>query len=552
MKYKGRLKEKHYSYLNDESGLVQKPNADLIFFPETESEVVEIVKDANSRSIPISISGGGTGISGGRVPLEGWIVATDEMKVLASTWKIGKLFYWEDPEFQEKYQVRIIEDEDIAYLTVPVAMRLKSVQNLCKEIGWFYPPDPTERSAFIGGNIATNASGARSFKYGPTRKWVSALRVVLSSGDIITLARNDFLEHIKLLGCNENELTDCLDLRGSFAKEHDNLVYVTDDGVDYRVPVPPPYDLPKVTKNVAGLVLNEDSEPIDLFIGSNGTMGIITEATLRLIRPPPHIMSIFVFCNTMDQAFELIRFCQKQREAEEFPTPMSVEYLDERAVQIMRTEDTSIPPDCKLVIIEQDATDESIEDAVESWVGLFDRLQIENTSVATTYKEIENHKKLRHLVPETINSIVRRNGQAKLGTDYSIPNDHFQALLSKAQQIGDEFESFQQSRKELEQFGYAIWAHAGDSHIHLNFLPRDEEETIFAKSKMVEMMKFVVERGGSIAAEHGLGKKRFNDKPALYFQYGEKGVAYFTRVKTIMDSKWILSRGNLVDFTTKT
>ena len=176
----------------------------------------------------------------------------------------------------------------------------------------------------------------------------------------------------------------------------------------------------------------------------------------------------------------------------------------------------------------------------------FEEIGISSSSVAQTYKEIEHHKFLRHLIPETVNRLVRSNGQPKLGTDYSVPATNFPSLLKRAREIGEEFESFQQKSFELKSFGYVIWAHAGDSHLHLNFLPRTPEEVTKAKTLMIQLMREVVSYGGSIAAEHGLGKKSFEGKPALYFQYGEEGIRQIQAMKKILDPKFLLNRGNLV------
>lgn len=521
-----KLVEEHYpDYLNDESGLV-KGQAEAIYFPETEEEMVEILSEAFSKKIPVTVSGGGTGISGGRVPLEGWIVATDQMRSLRLA---GDM--WTDREFNESYQLRLIEFEDDAILIAPVSIRLKSIQNFAKEKGWFYPPDPTERSAFIGGNVATNASGARSFKYGPTRNWVVGLRVVLADGRRLSLVRKKFKQQVPLQFYEETDVD--VHMLGSEIVIGDSKIQL------------PRYELPKVTKNVAGIVWSDNSEPIDLFIGSNGIFGVVTQVALHLVRPPSHILSIFAFCPNWEIALNLVQKAQIQREKGLFPVPMSVELLDERAVNIMHQADSSIPPDTIAIILEQDAADADLEDAITFWGETFEELGISSSSVGQTYKEIEHHKFLRHLVPETINRMVRSNSQPKLGTDYSVPPDKFGQLLSKARMMGEMFET---NQKDGSGIGYAIWAHAGDSHLHLNFLPKTSDEVNLAKNLMVELMKEVVKLGGSIAAEHGLGKKSFEGKPALYFQYGNDGVEQVRSMKKAIDPYFILNRGNLVPY----
>ena len=518
---------KYPSYLNDESGLVSG-NADKIFFPENENDVKDIMKKAQNGKIPVTISGGGTGISGGRVPLNGWILATDAMTKL----DIGNM-EWTDPEFNETFQISLIEFNNEAILLAPVAMRLKSIQNFARENGWFYPPDPTERSAFIGGNVSTNASGARSFKYGSTKKWVVGLRAVLPDGSSVSLCRWEYRDKLPEQFFQNTDVTITKDGR---------KFIIHKPGKEIVLPFPT-YELPNVTKNVAGLVWTDDSEPLDIFIGSNGIFGAVTAVALKLIRPPQNILSILIFCKNNIQALEVIKLAQNQRRTQNFPIPMSVEYLDDRAVEIMHGKDHTIPNAKAAIILEQDLTDDLLDNGIEFWVNSLDKLGIESSSVAQTHKEIEHHKFLRHLIPETINLIVRKNGQPKLGTDYSVPDQYFPELLELAKTKGDEFES---QRSDQSRLGYAIWAHAGDSHLHLNFLPATLEEVKRAKQMMVEIMSYVVSVGGSIAAEHGLGKKKFNGKPAIVFQYGEKGLQEIRNLKQKVDPTLLLNRGNII------
>jgi D-lactate dehydrogenase (cytochrome) len=404
-------------------------------------------------------------------------------------------------------------------------MTLKSVQNCVREEKLFYPPDATERSAFIGGNVATNASGARSFKYGATREWVQALRVVLPSGEEITLDR-DGDEH-QLNG------TDIL-IRAPTG--------------DYRIPRPQ-YLLPETRKNVAGPVITDQSQPIDLFIGTGGLFGIVSEVTLRLIPEPPQHVSIFAFVGEVHQALELVERCRSQRDQSHEPIPMSVEYLGPHATSIMREEDNSIPESTNsVVILEQDAhTEDELYGYLEYWVNLFEELGIQDSSVAQEYQEIEHHKFLRHKVPETVNATVKGNGQSKLGTDYSVPPEHFRALFDYVFDLGERFERYQRELGPRPQhFGFAFWAHAGDAHVHLNLLPRTDTEMAYAKSIFVELMHQIIAWKGSIAAEHGLGKKYFDGKPALEFQYGTDGITQIQKMKQVMDPLYLLNPDNLV------
>lgn len=509
------LDEKYSDYLTDEAGLIVG-QADRIYFPEHENEIKQLLRLAYRENIPVTISGGGTGLSGGRSPLGGWIIATDKMDKIFSY--LGK--EWKDKETGISYHVHLNElNEKKAVLTVPVSMTIKAIQNYCREHNWFYPPDSTERSAFIGGNVSSNASGSRSFKYGVTRDWVSKIRVVTPMGELFMLQRTgDKLGNSRYI--------DFSSLRDT-----------------HRIPIPN-YTLPSTKKNVAGPVITNKSVKMDLFIGTGGMFGVLTEVSLRLIRPPSIIVNIFVYCPSFDTAMKLIERCRNQRDKNLSPIPLSVEYLDDRSVNIIRQKDSSVPEAEALVIIEQDFENEDQMDKyLTFWMDLFEKLKIENSSVAQRHKEIEHHRFLRHSVPETVNAQVKAHGQSKLGTDYAVPHKNFVELMKLSMKLGKKFESNHKFKKEI---GYAIWAHAGDSHVHLNFLPRSDKESKTAKEHMVKLMKKVVSRKGTIAAEHGLGKKSFAGKPALYYQYGDKGLAEVREMKLSMDPKNLLNRGNLI------
>ncbi len=507
--------EDYSSYLEDEAHLLIG-NADIIYFPKNIEELRSIVIEANRANIAITISGGGTGLAGGRVPLGGWIIATDDMKSIS-----GRSREWIDPESQMAYQLRLEEhDNETAFLTVPAAMTTKSIQNYCRENSWFYPPDPTERTGFIAGNAATNASGARSFKFGATRPWVEKLGIVLPDGTELNLER-------------DNPIGDA-----------DKILINSDTSVSR-----PRFELPSVRKNVSSPILTEDSHPLDLFIGSGGMYGIITEVTLRLIRPPSEILSVFAYCNSMKQAIDLVDKLRERRNEEMQPFPMTVEYLDDRAASIMRNKDSNIPVSTMaIVFLEQDIySDEEFESTLEYLEVYFDQLGIEDSSVAQTHKEIEHHKYLRHIVPETVNAQAKSNGYSKMGTDYSVPDDKYHDIMNYIKELSDKFEEEMDKHSPLgDKIGYAMWSHSGDSHFHLNLLPRDDHEYKRCKEIFVHLMERVVELGGSIAAEHGLGKKEFNNKPAIYIQYPTEVIEQLIRIKRELDPNLLLNRGNII------
>jgi FAD/FMN-containing dehydrogenase len=156
------------SFLTDASHM-RDGRAERVVFPENADEVAEILRAATAEKTPVTVSGAGTGTVGGRIPFAGIVLATDKLKQIKS----------------------IVQGDQGGRAIAEAGVTLSDLQRFVDSENLFYPPDPTERSCFLGGTIATNASGARTFKYGPTRAYVQRLKIVLATGDVIDLRRGD-------------------------------------------------------------------------------------------------------------------------------------------------------------------------------------------------------------------------------------------------------------------------------------------------------------------------------------------------------------------------
>jgi D-lactate dehydrogenase (cytochrome) len=231
------------NYLSDASNY--QGTAAAVFLPESETELIALVKKFNTGRIRITISGNGTGLTGARVPEGGVVVSTEKMNKV----------------------ITLNESEN--YLRVQPGMLLKDLQDYVEEKKLFYPPDPTERNCFIGATVATNSSGARSFKYGQTRDYVMGLKVVMPSGETISMDRGQI-----------------------FASGND-FSFSTDQGTKYAFTMPQ-FEMPD-TKNASGYYCKENIDLIDLFVGSEGTLGVITEVKLQLLSLNANILSCVVF-----------------------------------------------------------------------------------------------------------------------------------------------------------------------------------------------------------------------------------------------------------------
>jgi D-lactate dehydrogenase (cytochrome) len=234
---------------------------DAVYFPETESDVKEIISNAYINKTLVTVSGNGTGLTGARVPEGGIVISTDKLN-------------------------RLIElNEESKYAVVEPGLLLSEFLKITAEKLLFYPPDPTEKNCFIGGTIATNASGEKTFKYGPTRDYVLALHVVLSNGELLKLERGKNI-------ANDN-----------------HLILTTEEGTRFVIDIPE-YRMPSV-KNASGYFTKPGMDAIDLFIGSEGTLGVITQIKLRLLPHPGDIISAVIFL--MKNRMHLILFLLLKR-----------------------------------------------------------------------------------------------------------------------------------------------------------------------------------------------------------------------------------------------
>ena len=182
------------------------------------------------------------------------------------------------------------------------------------------------------------------------------------------------------------------------------------------------------------------------------------------------------------------------------------------------------------ILIEQQANEEE----VERWIERLDASEAdgEGSWFASNDQDRERFRRFRHALPETVNDIVRRNGFLKMGSDYAVPIQRNREMLSFYR------------RRLTEEFPeqYVIFGHIGDAHVHVNILPRSDAEFERAKALMLEFAKEAVRLGGSVGAEHGLGKRKAH---LLKIQYTPNQIESLRAVKNRLDPNWILCPGNL-------
>jgi D-lactate dehydrogenase (cytochrome) len=478
------------NYLSDAANV--KGFCEAVYFPENENDVKNALKEALSKNTPVTVSGNGTGLTGARVPRGGVVISTEKMnKVL----EINK---------EEKYAL------------IQPAVILKDFQEMVESQALFYPPDPTERNCFIGATVATNSSGARTFKYGPTRNYVLEIRVVLSNGETLHLTRGkEKAEGLKLsLKTEEGSVID-LDI--------------------------PNYSMPK-TKHAAGYYVKPGMDAIDLFIGSEGTLGIITEIKLKLLDLPENILSAVIFFDNEDDGLNFIAGARKLSYESRTSSDKNgldaqgLEYFDFHSLKFMRDEYPQIPESAHAAVwFEQEITSENEETLFEKWMELITEFNgnEETAWFASNKTDLERFKDFRHAISWKVSEYIARKGITKVGTDIAVPDEAFKGFYHELQ-----------SKVENAGLNYIIYGHFGNSHAHLNMLPENEDQFKEAKKLYMEICRRAVELKGTISAEHGVGKLK---KEYLMMMYGEENIKQMAHLKMSLDPNKLLGLGNIFD-----
>ncbi len=472
------------------------------------------VLDAARRSRePLTVRAAGTSITGAPVPTcGGWVLATERIRELSSLLDPKAAMGDTKPALVRgsDYSFALYEEQRLA--VVPPGLRLFELSQSLERYGLTYPPDPTELSAMIGGTIATNASGARSYHYGATRSWVEGLLVVFPKGGARWIRRGDYV-------AVENSLPLPLEAGVPSLKL--------------------PEDYPIVdTKNAAGLYLRNGMDLVDLFIGSEGILGIIAGAIVSLADRPKRLLQTAAFFPTEDAAFSFADLLRKDG------TPLSIEYFDAASLEFVRENYPDLPAgrhSCVLFELEAPESHNGNpyppSSYLEAWV---DRLRdagcTDNWSVAA--EDVAAMKEFRHSLPEGVNRWVSAR-KGKLGTDLAVPEDRFGDLRSAYDEV---------RRRALRT---VLFGHLGQYHLHLNFLPADDDELAEARRRYLKLARTAVSLGGTVSAEHGVGKKLLPDeegipRPYLSFMLGSAGLECIRDIKRLLDPEWVLNPDTMI------
>lgn len=494
------------SYITDASNTHGR--ADCVFVPEHIEQVQEAVRRCYTEGTEIHIAGNGTGLVGGRVPTRGAVISLERLR---------------------KHSI------DIPALrgTVQSGLSMREWQQAVSDHGLLYPPDPTEWSAAMGGTFATNASGARTFRYGPTRRYVEALRVVLASGELLSLRRGDSVAQSGLLHLRT----------GNFGSGSVNVSTDT-SGNSSVISVPvPSYSMPSTRKHAAGYYSTPSMDAVDLFIGSEGTLGVIVEADVRLVPEPENVLGMIVFFTNHDSLLDAVDVLRgdastnsENGSRQSLSQSRLVEFFDQRALAMIRPKYPQIPERALAALwieVEYNAKEE--DQVFEEWTGFLDSATdlSSDTWFASDARRHAELRAFRHALPSAVYEKVSDSGSTKIGTDIAVPPHQFRTFFSFYQRVLNEY-----------NVDYVLFGHIGDCHLHANIFARSPEE--HARMMLIYDMCIAegLRLGGTVSAEHGIGKLK---KKYLHAMYGDTGIEAMRAVKKALDPTGIFSPGNMFD-----
>jgi len=518
--------DQYSDYLKDSS--LFQGRADEIVFCRDAGDVIRIMNECCETGTPMTVQGALTGICGGAVPEGGCVINLSEMQGIT-----GMSF----DEGRNAYKVKaepglLLKDLNDALMSRNIdtadwpAEDRKACERFRRARPQFFPPDPTETLASIGGMAACDASGACSFRYGSTRNFVEGLRIAVIREEGGSCHAEEI--HIR---------------RGQYRYGDLNRLF---PGAPLPLPCWRNHD--GNLKDVAGLYFQPDLDLVDLFIGSEGLFGVITEAELKLIDAPEVRLGLMVFLDENRRITELVDWLRNRPPAEK---PCAIEYFDRNSFIIlnqfrdMKTEIGSLPPISNeyrggLYLEFHLPGEELLDSVLTQLMENLDSFGVngEEQWLALEPSDYEKLKKFRHALPECINLLVAEQkrqepGISKVATDMAVPDRYLQETLDMYQ--GDI------ARRNLNAF---VFGHIGDSHLHVNIIPGDLKSYASSRKLVKSWADQVVRRNGTVTAEHGTGKLK---KDLLLQMMTRDDLESMRSIKKIIEPSGLVNRGTLLD-----
>ncbi|MCP8304049.1 MAG: FAD-binding oxidoreductase [archaeon] len=434
-------KDQMLGYRTDETIEAEKmlrvPFPDAVVKPRFVEEISEVLKLSNKKRIPVTPRGGGTGLSGGVIPVYGGIVLSMEN------------------------MNKIIEiDKENLMVVLEAGVALGDLYKAVEREGFFFPPHPGDEGAQIGGAIATNAGGARTVKYGTMRSFVKGIEVVLPTGEVLNLGG-------------------------------------------------------KLLKNNTGYAL------MHLIIGSEGTLGVITKATLKLLPSSAAPMILVVpYSNRHDAIKTVLEILRGG------VIPLGIEYMEREAMErseeyLGRKWPTEKGEGCLMVMITGKDEDE-IFSRSECIMRICEANKALDIFMAEQKRDQENVMEIRSKMYEAL------KGDMMALFDITVPPGRMGKFMKKVEEVS-------------EKYGVSMstYGHAGDGNVHVHLMKTDVKKYEKIKEELYEEGSRM---GGVISGEHGIGLLRIGD---LHISRDRKEIELMKKIKKVFDPNGILNPGKI-------
>jgi len=431
-----------YAYSTDASLFSSLP--EVVVTPKNTSQVVEVIRIASEKRIPVTPRGGGTGLCGGAVPVHGGIVI--DLSGMSRILEVGL---------------------DNFCVTVEAGITPERLNKELAKHGFFFPPSPgSKKMCTIGGMIATNAGGMHAVKYGVTRNFVLGLKVVIPPGEVLSLGG-------------------------------------------------------KVLKRCLGYDL------IQLIVGSEGTLGVVTEAILRILPLPERSAVVVAYFKDGASAAKAVNAVLRQ------VIPSAIEILDERSIEAVNryVPSLNLPKAGAVLYFEIDGSEQEVERQLEVIIDAC-RTHGGETEWTSDPKEKERLLAGREIVGGAIMNVDRRRVRVYEAEDVCVPLAQLPRFIEEVHRIS-------------ERYGIpvCIYGHAGDGNCHSGIMidPTSQEEWEKMRAMAREIYELAVRLGGNISGEHGIGLLRADYMESIH----GSSLRIMRKIKEAFDPQGILNPGKM-------
>jgi D-lactate dehydrogenase (cytochrome) len=510
-------------YLRDASGEVGQASA--LFRPQCEADIAAVLKRAGREDVGVTVVAMQTSTTASSVPREGWVLSTENLA--------------DEPSVAAQSLRAVCGAGHV----------LGAFQDLLAEAALLYPPDPTSRyECSLGGSVACNASGPRSHRYGATRNWVRGMRVVLCCGEVLDLRRGQWLAR----------RGDQFHIEHACGEQAGGV-----ESIFSSIPVPS-FFISGEIKNAAGYSGGDEVDLIDLFIGSEGTLGVVVEVEVELVPLPAGVFNFFACFENESDALDMIETSRDADPGVSLVRADCLEWFDRASLDLIggAMPAFEVPERAEVAIfVEQLTNDEPDDDLAGRWLDLLEGCGAlidlpGGVRVAQTQEQREELRRVRHAVPTGVNERAARNGMPKLGTDLAVADADLRRIVGLYHRAAQEplsllaavtVETLRSQAPDAQlpsKLEAVTFGHVGDNHLHMNFLPKNALELRLTRAVYAALTSEVIAMGGSISAEHGIGKIK---RAAFRQQVGEAGFVDMLAVKRALDPRNMLGRGNLFD-----